>query len=167
MIAMKFKGSFRVGLVSFAALCLAGPLLAAESPVTLHSEPIMLDKIATVAGQTTHTLVDPAVTHDKVIPGSHLVVVTDYHNTSDKPVDHFVVTNPLPAALMLADDGMGDFEVSVDGGKSFGKLSALAVTDAKGGKRAAEASDVTALRWIIPQIAPGASGKLEYHAVVR
>jgi hypothetical protein len=167
MIARNLKGTFRVGLVSLAALCMTGPLLAADSPVALHSEPIMLDKITTVAGEATHALVDPAVTHDKVIPGSHLVVATDYHNTSDKPVDHFVVINPLPAALMLSDDGMGDFDVSVDGGKTFGKLPALVVTDAKGGKRAAEASDVTALRWIIPQIAPGASGKLEYHAVVR
>jgi hypothetical protein len=166
MIINNFKGSLRAGLVSL-ALGLTGPVLAAQSPVTLTSEPIKLDAVTTVGGKTTHAVVDPAVTHDKVIPGSHLVVVTDYHSISDKPLDHFVVTNPLPAALVLSDDGFGDFDVSVDGGKTFGKLAGLVVSDAKGSKRAAQASDVTTLRWVIPQIAPGASGKLEFHAVVR
>jgi len=164
---MNARKSRRLVLLSLAALGLAGPVLAAESPVALSSEPIMLDKITTVGGQVRHNVVNPAITHDKVVPGSHLVVVTDYHSTSDKPLDHFVVTNPLPAALMLSDDGFGGFDVSVDGGKTFGKLATLSVTDAKGGLRAAEASDVTTLRWVIPQIAPGASGKLEYHALVR
>ena len=167
MIAMNFKGSLRAGLISLAALGMAAPVLAAESPVALSSEPIKLDKITTVGGQTTHTVVDPSVTHDKVIPGSHLVVVTDYRSVSDKPIDHFVVTNPLPSALALSDDAAGDFDVSVDGGKTFGKLAALVVSDAKGATRAAQANDVTTLRWVIPQIAPGASGKLEFHAVVR
>lgn len=160
----KISALFTIGLALGAASL---PARAADAPVTLTSEPIKLDKITVTAGQTSHQVVDPAVTHDKVVPGSHLIVVTDYHNISARPLDHFVVTNPLPAALMLSDDGFGDFEVSVDGGKTFGKLAALSVADAKGARRPAQAADVTTLRWVIAQIAPGASGKLEYHAVVR
>ncbi len=167
MIARKLRAALRASLAPLIVLSIAGPVQAAESPVVLSSEPIKLDKVTLLGGKATHAVVDPAVTHDQVIPGSHLVVITDYRSTSDKPLDHFVVTNPLPSALALSDDGFGDFDVSVDGGKTFGKLAALTVSDAKGGMRAAQANDVTALRWVIPQIAPGASGKLEFHAVVR
>lgn len=171
MIARKFKGTLRVGLASLAVLCMAGPVLAgsamaAEDPVTLvHKQ--LLDKVTTVAGKTTHEIVDPSVTHDKVVPGSHIIVVLEYHNNLAQPVDNLEYKDPLPAPLLLADDSASQFDVSVDGGKTFAKLATLAVTDAKGAKRAAEAGDVTNVRLVIPQIAPGGSGKIEFHAVVR
>ena len=68
---------------------------------------------------------------------------------------------------MLSDDSAGEFDVSVDGGKTWGKLSQLSVTKPGASARAAEAADVTHVRWVIPVIAPGAAGTLEYHAVVR
>lgn len=162
-----FGRVFRTGLISAGLIAFAMPALAVVDAVSVVSEPLMLDQITLADGRATHHLVDPSVTHDKVIPGSHVVIVMDYRNTSAQTVDHFVVTNPLHKALMLSDDAGAAYEVSVDGGRTFGKLGALSVSDGKGGMRAAQASDVTGLRWNIPRIAPGASGKLEFHAVVR
>lgn len=166
MIAKNCTGIVYLGLAAMAVVGAASAAQAADSPLVVVNK-LLLDKVTTVNGTTTHTIVDPSVTHDKVVPGSHMVVVAEYTNTSKSPIEHIDYKNPLPAALMLSDDGFGDFDVSVDGGKTFGKLATLVVTDATGAKRPAQASDVTAVRWLIPQIAPGASGKLEYHAVVR
>ena len=145
-----------------AMLALAVPAHAADGPVTLEST-VKLDKVVTEAGQGKHVLVEPK----KVVPSNRLVFVNSYHNTGAKPVQNFVVTNPLPGAVALADDGFGSFDASVDGGKSWGKLASLRLADGKGGSRPAQAGDVTHVRWVVPVIAPGASGGLEYHAVVR
>lgn len=136
--------------------------LAAPGAVALDST-IKLDKVVTENGQTRHELVAP----QKVVPGNHLVFLTSYHNTSDKPVDHFVVTNPVPAPVALESVGTDTFDVSIDGGKTWGKLSQLTVVKPGAAPRAAQAADVTHVRWEIPVIAPGATGSLEYHAVVR
>ena len=161
-----FKGVCRIGLVSVAALCMAEPAIAATDPLTLVNKQL-LDKVTTTGGKVTHQIVDPSVTHDMVVPGSHIVVVLEYHNNLNQPIDNFEYKDPLPAPLMLADESADQFDVSVDGGKTFGKLSTLVVTDARGGRRAAQASDVTTVKLVIPQIAAGASGKIEFHAIVR
>ena len=151
------------GLIGLVAMIAVAPAaLAAASPVTLESV-VKLDKTVTENGQTKHVLSDPK----KVVPGNHLVFLITYRNSGDKPVQNFVVTNPLPSAVVLGDDGFGSFDVSVDGGKAWGKLVSLKIGDGKGGVRAAQAADATHVRWVIPAIAPGASGTLEYHAVVR
>ena len=148
--------------LSIAALAgSAGTAFAADA-VSLTSD-MKVDRVVVTNGVKRHALV-PAT---KVVPGDMLVFTTLYHNNTDKPVVKFVVVNPIPGAVRLADDGFGTFDVSVDGGKSWGKLAALTVTDGKGGQRAAQASDVTHLRWIVATIAPGAGGSLEYHGVVR
>lgn len=78
-----------------------------------------------------------------------------------------MVTNPLPSAVALASDSASGTEVSVDGGKTWGQLGSLKVAGTEGTPRAATAADVTHVRWIIPSIAPGASGEVQYHGIVR
>jgi len=73
----------------------------------------------------------------------------------------------VPSPVALESVGADNFEVSVDGGKSWGKLAQLTVTKPGAAMRAAQDADVTTVRWVIPVIAPGASGTLQYHAVVR
>ena len=166
MNAHRSKGLRATAVASLLSLCLAAPVHAASDPLTLVSRQL-LDKATTVAGKTTHELVDPSVTHDKVIPGSHIVVELTYHNNLAQPINNVEYIDPLPAPLMLDDASADQFEVSVDGGKSFGKLANLVVTDAKGNRRAAQAADVTAVKLVIAQIAPGATGTIQFHAIVR
>lgn len=82
-------------------------------------------------------------------------------------VTNFVVTNPLPAAVEILPESIGDAVVSVDGGKTWGQLAALLTIDSSGAKRPAKASDVTHMRWVLAAIASGASGMVEYNATVR
>ena len=131
-------------------------------PVALAGD-VMVDRMIVENGQSRRALVRP----DKVVPGDRLVFTTSYRNSGSQPIQNFVVTNPVPPAVVLADPQDASFAVSVDGGAHWGALAALAVGDGQGGRRAATPADVTHLRWIIPQIAPGATGTLEYHATVR
>lgn len=117
------------------------------------------------------TVEDNGVTRDvveepaKVVPGDHLVFSTSYSNDTGQPVDAFVITNPLPEGIALARDG--DFEVSIDGGKSWGSLAMLSIRDDAGATRQATLDDVTQIRWILPRLAVGAAGTVSYSAVVR
>lgn len=155
---------FSLKMAGFLAVLAASPAmaLAAGGTVSLDST-IKLDKVVTDKGQTRHELVAP----EKVVPGNHLVFMTSYRNNGDKPFDHFVVTNPVPSAVALESVDNGQFDVSVDGGQTWGKLAQLTVAKPGAAPRAAQAGDVTHVRWVIASIAPGASGTLEYHAVVR
>lgn len=123
----------------------------------------MLDKIVVENGREKHVMAEPKI----VVPGDKLVFATAYRNTGSAAVNNFVVTNPIPAGVMLAPEGAASADVSVDGGKTWGKLMSLTVTGANGVKRAAQSSDVTHVRWTLAQVAPGASGTVSYHAIVR
>lgn len=139
---------------------LAVPVLA-QSTVALKGDVKVVRQVVADNGQTVEQLEDP----NQVLPGDKLVFTTRYTNGSDKPVDDFVVTNPLPAPVKLAK--VDSFEVSVDGGKTFGALPALKAAGADGKPRAAELGDVTHVRWRVASIAPGASGEVKYFAEVR
>ena len=121
----------------------------------------MVERSVERDGTRTTVLEPPA----QVVPGDRLVYSTRYRNTSAEPVEDFVVTNPLPAAVTLAADGA--FEVSVDGGSTFGPLASLSLALADGATRPAGLADVTHVRWTIARLAPGEEGTLSYSAVVR
>lgn len=146
---------------SFAARAQA-PVASPVSPVELAGD-VKLIKVRDVSGVKVLEQVEPKV----VVPGDLLVFSTSYRNGGPLPVTNFVVTNPLPAAVMFAPDGADKQVVSVDGGKTWGMLAGLHVDDGKGGKRPANAADVTHARWTLALIRPGATGVLTYNAIVR
>ena len=139
------------------------PLSAQDQAISLSGsvmhETVSLD----ASGKEVTELVEP----NTIIPGDRLIFGTDYNNGSDEAVDNFVVTNPLPPAVRLAPDADTTLIVSVDGGKSFGTLSQLSVMAEDGGSRPADQADVTHVRWTLPSVAPGESGRLEYPAIIR
>lgn len=134
----------------------------AAQPIELIGD-VKLDKVVVENGHEKHVMVEPKV----VVPGDKLVFATAYRNTGSAAVNNFVVTNPIPAGVMLAPDGAAQAAVSVDGGKTWGKLVQLTVSGPGGTKRAAQTSDVTHVRWTLALLAPGASGTVSYRAIVR
>lgn len=75
----------------------------------------------------------------------------------------FVVTNPLPRSVYYQGSANGDEEVSIDGGRSWGKLAAL-----RAGNRLATPEDVTHVRWRVdPRAASRGQGRIAYSAIVR
>ena len=119
----------------------------------------------------------------KVIPGDRLVFTNSYRNTGAVSVSGFVVNNPIHSAVSFVEVAQDWALVSVDGGKSFGKLDALTVavvseeTEASdtasevsegSSNRAAQPSDVTHIRWAFSNaIAAGASGELVFRGIVK
>lgn len=139
---------------AFAQSTPASPAVALEGDVRVVRQ-------VTENGRTSEKLEEPS----QVVPGDKLVFTTRYVNNGAEPATDFVVTNPLPAPVRLSR--ADNFKVSVDGGKVFGELASLKITDATGAQRAAELGDVTHVRWTLDSIAPGASGEVTYFAEVR
>lgn len=151
------------GAMAFMAGAAAPAVAQAGAPaaaVALKGD-VKVVRQVTENGQTRETLEEP----NQVLPGDKLVFTTRYTNSGAEPATDFVVTNPLPGPVKLAK--VDSFEVSVDGGKTFGALAALKVAAADGTSRAAELADVTHVRWRVASIAPGASGEVKYFAEVR
>lgn len=143
--------------------------------LSIPAMPAMAEGLVALQGdvQVERTVVEDGVAKifftapDKVVPGDKLVFTTSFENQTGEKVEQFVVTNPVPAAVMVAPGSAEELEVSVDGGASWGRIADLQVSDGSGGTRAASSSDITHIRWIIPVIAKGESGKLAYNAIVR
>lgn len=157
----------RIFLIFFISLLATGsgtaPLSAQDQAISLSGSVMRETVSLDASGKEVTELVEP----NTIVPGDRLIFGTDYNNGSDEAVDNFVVTNPLPPAVRLAPDADTTLIVSVDGGKSFGTLSQLSVMAEDGGSRPADQADVTHVRWTLPSVAPGESGRLEYPAIIR
>jgi uncharacterized repeat protein (TIGR01451 family) len=163
------KASFLVKSFAGAAamIAMAGPALAAApavapASVSVESE-ILIERTVVVDGKSTVKL----LALKNVVPGDRLLFRFKYHNSGAVPATNYVMVDPLPPAAALAPEGVKGADVSVDGGKTWGMLDTLKVSDGQGGTRAAQASDVTHVRLTVAQIAPGATGQFEFHAIVR
>ena len=71
----------------------------------------------------------------------------------------FTLINPLPRAIAFQASARDDDQVSVDGGRSWGRLGVL-----RRGERYATPEDVTHLRWRVPA---GQAGRIAYSGIVR
>ena len=156
----KFSFAFFASVAIFAAV--PATAFAAPGAVVLKGD-VKVETTVVEKGVEKTVLATPKV----VVPGNRLVFSTSYRNESATPVQNFVVTNPVPEGIAVAAPDAASLTVSVDGGKTWGKLAALAVMDAKGVARSAQAADVTHVRWTLATIAPGAAGAVAYHAVVK
>lgn len=102
-----------------------------------------------------------------VVPGDRLIFGTRFANNGAVPIESFVVSNPVPASVRITDGMDPAVLVSVDGGKVWGKLADLEIADAQGASRPAQLDDITHVRWVLPRIAPGETGQLEFAVTVR
>lgn len=93
--------------------------------------------------------------------GDRVVTVVTWRRM--KGTGSFVLTNPLPARLSYQRSASDLQEVSVDGGRSWGRLDAMRVDG-----RPATPEDVTHVRWRIPASSAAlGQGRIAYAGVVR
>lgn len=108
-----------------------------------------------------------------VVPGDNVVFTLFVHNPSAQPAVGFKATNPMPAAVRFEAVAEDWAELSVDNGKSWGKLANLKIkTKGAAGaadiERPATAQDVTHVRWVFADaIAPSAQRTIQYRGVVK
>lgn len=149
-------------LIAIAAL-LGGNAAFANNNVALSSAVFVERTIADTSGNSKMVLQEPKV----VTPGDRLIFILSYHNKGPTPASSFVVTNPLPSAVAYQGTPDATAEVSIDGGKAWGALSALKVLE-NSQWRSARPEDVTHVRWALKQAIPvGAQGKLSFRGIVR
>lgn len=159
MIKAIFKG------LIVATAILGGSAVAAQAaPLQLDSDIFVERQKRSEDGSVSVILAEPKT----VVPGDSLVFVVKYKNVGAEAASDFAVTNPMPKAVRYAGSANGLELASVDGGKTYGFLSALKVKNADGTDRAASYADVTHIKWNLKQIlAPGQGGKLVFRGVVK
>ena len=142
-----------------------------KSPVNLSSEVKIERTQLDASGKETATLHEPKDV--VVVPGDRVVFTLNVVNSGAAAASGFRATNPIPAAVAFVAVTEDWAEVSVDGGTSWGKLTAMTVKEksAETGletTRAATAADVTHVRWIFSNaIAAGAKTAVSYRGVVK
>jgi hypothetical protein len=141
-----------------------------RNTVSIRSE-ILVERITTENGKTKTELLDPKKV--TVIPGDKLIVSNFYENEGTIARDNYVATNPIHPAVAFVSVDEKWAEVSIDGGKTWGKLQNLtkavdAVETGESTRRPAAPGDVTHIRWRFDKPLPsGAKGKLTFRGVVR
>ncbi len=149
--------------LALTAMLMPGAALASSDVMTKAS--IFVERIASQAGGSPPVGLEPA---RRVSPGERLIYVVEYRNTGNRPVQGFTVTNPLPRTVRLDETVDGSELVSIDGGRSWGPLSALRVPLGNGSWRPANPEDVTHLRWRVGDtLMQGETRRVTFRAIVR
>ncbi len=162
------------------------PAAKAKAAVTLSSK-AMIERVETDANGAQKTVLKTP-SDVIVVPGDKVIFTLSYVNQSAEPAASFRATNPMPGPIQFLSAAEEWAVVSVDGGKTWGRLAGLtvterteeaALTDPETGEitqeavsteeqRAARADDVTHVRWAFANdIAPGASGSVSYRGLVK
>ena len=136
------------------ALALAAPVIATAAPLVALDSDVFIERFVPNKGR----LLQPASALKR---GDRVVYIVSW--TRMGGAGGFTVTNPLPRQVYFQGSADGREEVSIDGGRSWGKLDALRVGD-----RLATPEDVTHVRWRVPAAeAARGSGQITYSAIVR
>ena len=144
-------------LLMFASLSmLAAGGVAAQSAIAIERS-VFIERIAKEDGRSVREL-EPASTLRK---GDSVVLMLEWIAPGRK--DSFTVSSRVPRDLAFQRSGGHAPQVSVDGGRTWGDLTAMRV-----GARRASPEDVTHLRWHVSdaQAALG-RGMISYSAIVR
>ena len=92
--------------------------------------------------------------------GDKIVTILDWRAPGGKQAS--TVSLAIPRHLAFQRSSTGSEDVSIDGGRNWGKLGTLRVRD-RSGARFASPEDVTHVRWHVR----GTNGRITYSAVVR
>lgn len=155
-----------LSIIAIVSMATSGAALAQGKPISLNSK-VMLERTSTLDASDGVVAPVKLVEAEGVVPGDTLVFSTAYRNGGSDPVLDVVIVNPVPANVRLSEKSASTSEVSIDGGNSWGMLSALSLADTDGNERRAGAADVTHLRWTISRLAPNETGVATYRATVR
>ncbi|MDG2002988.1 MAG: hypothetical protein P8J20_06605 [Novosphingobium sp.] len=144
----------RVLAASIATSCGMLPTIAPATPNVATDSAVFVER---VQSETSRQL-EPA---ERLNRGDRIVTIVTWYRHGGQGA--FTITNPLPGSVSYQKSARGDEQVSVDGGKAWGRLA-----DLKVGSRNATPEDVTHVRWrISAQNAQSGRGHIAYSGIVR
>ena len=95
---------------------------------------------------------------DKLSRGDRVVTILSWQQGRR---EGFTLVNPVPRPIAYQGSAHDDEQVSVDGGRTWGRLGELTI-----GSRLATTEDVTHVRWRVSP-ARAAEGRIAYSGIVR
>src|SRR5690606_11702841 len=96
------------------------------SVATAQEKPMRVESAVQLLKPADENGGEPALLVAKnVVPGDTLVFTTSFRNQGSAAINDFVIVNPVPADVVLADEPAADAQVSVDGAKTWGQLAEL------------------------------------------
>lgn len=134
-----------------AAMLLAVSHSASASPAVTTDSAVFVERIE--PGNTRS--LEPA---SRLSRGDRVVTVVSWKRLGGD--GGFTITNPMPRAISYQSSAHDGEEVSIDGGRSWGRLEELRI-----GQRMATPEDVTHVRWRVS--ARAARGQIAYSGIVR
>jgi hypothetical protein len=144
----------RFAAILAGTLTFAAPIMAASTPLVALDSAVYVERVVPQRGR----MLQPA---NALKRGDRVIYVVSWTRMGGQ--GGFTVTNPLPSKVYYQGSADGREQVSLDGGRSWGKLDALRV-----GGRLATPEDVTHVRWRVPaNEAARGSGQITYSAIVR
>lgn len=110
----------------------------------------------------------PAV---KGLPGDKIIYTIEYENVSDKEAENIVIIDAVPEHMLYQDGsatGAGmEITFSVDRGKTYDIPENLKVIGEDGKERKADASEYTAIRWVLKsKLLPSQKGAVSFTAEI-
>lgn len=144
----------RLAFLACALASAALPAIAAAAPNVATNSAVFVERLES----DTVRRLEPA---DRLARGDRVVTIVTWYRLGGAGA--FTITNSLPRSIAYQKSARGDEEVSVDGGRSWGRLADLRV-----GSRNATPEDVTHVRWRIPaERAQFGKGHIAYSGIVR
>jgi hypothetical protein len=128
------------------------PMIAHAAPVVATQSAVFVERLQPDATRR----LEPA---NRLSRGDRVITVVNWSRATG--TGPFVITNPLPASVAYQSSAWDDQDVSVDGGRTWGRLGAL-----RSGKRFATPEDVTHMRWRISS-QERRRGQIAYSGIVR
>lgn len=153
-LATRARATLRGATLAGAALAALLPITASAAPAVALDSAIFVERTRADNGALVRSL-EPA---SQLRRGDRVVTVVTWHHLGGER--DFTVTNPLPRGLAYQASASGEEEVSIDGGRTWGRIGQLRV-----GTRMATPEDVTHVRWRV-QPARG-RGQIAYSGIVR
>lgn len=152
--------SIVLGASSAVALCT--PMTAQAADAVRFASDVFVERFVSAPGGRSARVLERA---ERLRPGDRVIFVVNWTVQRGR---EFTVTNPMPRSVAFQRSVDGEQEVSVDGGRNWGRMEDLTVRDSGGDLRMATPEDVTHLRWRVPGTqAQRGSGQLTYRGVVR
>lgn len=154
------KSHMFIGAVMVAG-AMAPVAAQAEQPVRFASDVFVERFVPGTNGSMTRVLERA----NRLRSGDRVIFVVNWKTDGAQP---FTFVNPVPGTIAFQRSAEDREDVSIDGGKTWGKLADLTVREADGSIRHATPDDVTTLRWRVPvRMAAAGTGQITYRGVVR